>query len=759
MSSVTPRQTSFNGGQISPRMHGRIDQNIYSISLEHMVGFLPLLQGPAEACPGFEVLNDCKGPSRCIPFEFNVTQGYVIEAGQGYFRFWTNGGLILSSGSPYEIASPYTYAQVQRLFYVQSADVLYLFHPEVQPRKLTRTSATTFALTAIDFKQGPFERQNSDQSVVVSASGVTGAITLECSTGIFAAGDVGGLFRIEAGDLGDIPSWEPGITIAVGQLRQWSDRVYRVAGVGAGGKTGTVPPIHGEGVEWDGMGSGTDINDKNAGGVQWEYLHDRFGIVKITAFTDAQTVSGTVQRRLPFTSSGNYDYTGGYRPGEETPWEPIETGVGYAYGTWRWAFGAYSPRRGWPSCGAIWNERLIVAKDSTIDGSVIGDFENMAAYNEFGAITLDMAFRVTIPNPNPIRWLLAETRLMIGTANAEYVLGPSNAANGVGPGNISIDIQSSAGSAVQNPVIIDGRAVFVQRAKRKILEFGYQLQRDRYETPDLTRFADDIGDPGFVELAWAKEPEKHLWACRADGSLAAALYLPTEQALGWSVRPLGGGLQGKSICAISDEAGERDEVHCIAQLGSRWLMMRLGRVRHSSDADEDIIMSDAAGRYDGDPVTTISGIDWLAGREVEILADGKYAGRRPVSALGVLTLPYAASKVTFGLPFPAYMQLLELEAGGDSGPAQGKLKRIYRMAVRVWRSMALAVEVHDEDVGTLPVQRSDSLFDEPFEARTGEDIFEPGGVHDRRGRIRITRVAPHPSTVLAVTAFMTVEQR
>lgn len=759
MSTVSPRQTSFNGGQISPRMHGRIDQNIYSISVERMVGWLPLLQGPAEAAPGLQFIEKCKQASRCIPFEFNVTQGYVIEAGAGYFRFWTNGGQILSGGTPYEIATPYTYEQVKQLSFVQSADVLYLFHPNVQTRKLTRTSATTFTLTAIDFKQGPFERQNRDEGVVVSASGVTGSITLSCNSGIFAAGDVGGLFRIEAGDLGDIPSWEPGITIAVGQLRQWSDRVYRCAGVGAGGKTGTVPPIHGEGVEWDGMGSGTDINDKAAGGVQWEYLHDRFGIVKITGFTNAQTVTGTVQRRLPFTASGSYAYSGGYRPPEETPWEPIETGVSYAYGTWRWAFGAFSPRRGWPSCGAIWQERLIVAKDSTIDGSVVGDFENMAAYNEFGAITLDMAFRVTIPNPNPIRWLMAETRLMIGTAIAEYVMGPSNAASGVGPGNIAIDMQSNAGSAIQNPVMIDGRAVFVQSAKRKIVEFGYQLQRDRYEAPDLTRFADDIGDPGFVELAWAKETEKHLWVCRGDGTLAAALYLPTEQALGWAVRELGPGLSAKSICTISDEAGERAELWCIAQLGSEHLMLRMGRVRHSSDDDSDIVMSDAAGVYEGDPVTTISGIDWLAGREVEILADGKYAGRRTVSAGGVLTLPYAASKVIFGLPFPAFIQLLELEAGGDNGPAQGKKKRCFRVTLRVWRSMALAVNVHGQDVGNLPVQRSDSPFNEPFVPLTGEESFEPVGVHDRRAEIRVTRIAPHPSTLLAVTAFMTVEQR
>ena len=34
MSVVTPIQTSFNGGEISPRMGGRVDTAIYPIALE-----------------------------------------------------------------------------------------------------------------------------------------------------------------------------------------------------------------------------------------------------------------------------------------------------------------------------------------------------------------------------------------------------------------------------------------------------------------------------------------------------------------------------------------------------------------------------------------------------------------------------------------------------------------------------------------------------------------------------------------------------
>ena len=47
--------------------------------------------------------------------------------------------------------SPYTSAQVGALEYAQSADVVYITHPEHPPYKLARVSALSWTLTAVTF--------------------------------------------------------------------------------------------------------------------------------------------------------------------------------------------------------------------------------------------------------------------------------------------------------------------------------------------------------------------------------------------------------------------------------------------------------------------------------------------------------------------------------------------------------------------------------------------------------------------------------
>ena len=69
MSRVSPIQNSFNGGELSPFMLGRTDHEVYDISAEAMVGWIPRPQGPLEACPGFEYIGTAAGPCRLIPFE------------------------------------------------------------------------------------------------------------------------------------------------------------------------------------------------------------------------------------------------------------------------------------------------------------------------------------------------------------------------------------------------------------------------------------------------------------------------------------------------------------------------------------------------------------------------------------------------------------------------------------------------------------------------------------------------------------------
>lgn len=301
-----PIQANFNAGELSRRLHARRELNIYDIACAEMTGWLPLVEGGMEAAPGTIRVAGARGPHRLVPFIYNETQSYVVEMSAGIARFYTNDAQILSGSAPVELALPWTLDEIRALSWEQSYDVLYLFHPDHPPQKLTRTGANSFSLTPLVLENGPFEPRNADQSIKVQASGVTGEVTLTAGQNgaaypLFAPGDVGGLFQMEAADFGDISSWEPGITVTNGQLLTWGGRVYRV--VGGSTKTGTVAPVHGTGVEWDGIGRGNDVNAKAAGGVQLEYLHDRFGMLRITQYLTPSSVKALVTRRLPFSTA------------------------------------------------------------------------------------------------------------------------------------------------------------------------------------------------------------------------------------------------------------------------------------------------------------------------------------------------------------------------------------------------------------------------------------------------------------------------
>ena len=106
--------------------------------------------------------------------------------------------------TPYQITSPYTTAQLPNVKFTQSADILYLCHPDVQPKELIRSGATSWAFGDFDFQDGPYLDINTT-TTTMTPSATTGAgitITASAVTGVnngsgFASTDVGRLIRLQ----------------------------------------------------------------------------------------------------------------------------------------------------------------------------------------------------------------------------------------------------------------------------------------------------------------------------------------------------------------------------------------------------------------------------------------------------------------------------------------------------------------------------------------------------------------------------------
>lgn len=200
-------QRSFAGGEIAPALYGRADQTKYQTGLKTCRNFRVKKHGGAENRAGLQHVNEVKTSSLAtylIKFVFNDEQSYLIEVGNLYMRFYRNpspytsparivvsgvaayngattyamadlvsyGGVNYYSkvdsntgnqpdisptqwyaltGTIYEIPTPYATADLSRLQFFQSGDVVTILHQSYAPRELTRTGHTAWKLQSVTY--------------------------------------------------------------------------------------------------------------------------------------------------------------------------------------------------------------------------------------------------------------------------------------------------------------------------------------------------------------------------------------------------------------------------------------------------------------------------------------------------------------------------------------------------------------------------------------------------------------------------------
>ena len=158
MPRTTLALTSFVSGEFSAKLDGRTDFQKYNTSCKTLENFLIHPQGAATRRVGTQFIAEVKSSAaktRLIPFEFSTTQTYIMEFGNNYIRFFKDKGQITSGGPAYEISSPYSTSELFDIKFAQSADVMYLCHPNHDVRKLSRTGHTSWTLATVSFTGSP----------------------------------------------------------------------------------------------------------------------------------------------------------------------------------------------------------------------------------------------------------------------------------------------------------------------------------------------------------------------------------------------------------------------------------------------------------------------------------------------------------------------------------------------------------------------------------------------------------------------------
>jgi hypothetical protein len=104
----------------------------------------------------------------------------------------------------YTVDSPYSSEQIQDVQFVQSADVVFMVHPDIRPKEFARGvdeyGNITWGFSDYEYDDGPYQTINTDDTYKLNASAVSGTATIT-ATGFtpFTESSIGSSIRIKAG--------------------------------------------------------------------------------------------------------------------------------------------------------------------------------------------------------------------------------------------------------------------------------------------------------------------------------------------------------------------------------------------------------------------------------------------------------------------------------------------------------------------------------------------------------------------------------
>ncbi len=708
------------------------------------------------------------------------------------YETYTSGGTV---GKIVEVATSYSVTDIFEINHAQSADVLYLAHKDHEPAKLTRTTATSFTLTDIDFVDGPYLDENITETKLELSSSAPGTGVIMTSTSdYFVADHVGALFRFRKPVEINHEAWVAGETYANNDLVYYNDNVYENV-TGSTTTTGNTPPVHLEGTE--------SYHDSSTGFTQWEFRHNGSGYVKVTGVTSGYiatveviervsdnhvadltaTITNITQANPAVVTASSHGFTNGQKiiirnvvgmtevnnlvftvagattntfqlSGiNSTGYTAYTSGgsAGLSAGVKTWSEGAFSVKNGYPRAVAFYEERLYFAatpnQPQTIYGSVTADFENHKPGTED-----DAAVNITIASDkvNVIKHLLPARFLQILTTSSEFTLSGGTGTTPVTPTNVNVLRETTFGSSDVRPLRAGNSTILIQKGQEKVKEITFDLDTDGLLGVDLSILADHLPRGGLTDMVWQQEPELILWFVHTDGGLIGLTYDRANGAIGWHDHDLGGTGIVESITSIP--SGAEDQVYASVQRTIDGDTVRHIEYLTTIDFGDDVTDAfyvDSGLTYDGSATTTISGLNHLEGETVTILADGAAHADKVVSG-GRVTLDRSASKVHVGYGYTSIVETLRLEAGADDGIAQGKIKRIHGVTARFYNSVGAEIGPDTNNLDRLPFRDSSMSMDEAVPLYNGDkEIFFPSG-YDNDARVVIRQNQPLPMTILAI---------
>ena len=696
-------------------------------------------------------------------FELQDKDG--VDINSSAFTTYSSGGV---SNKVFELATPYTTAQLFDIKFAQSADVMYITHPSHEVEKLSRTGHTSWTLTDVDFTNGPFQDANITTTTLTPASASTGSrnITASATTGInndqgWLATDVGRQIHFNSGYATITAITSSTVVVAnvttaftnanaitAWQLGAFSDTTghpscvtffeQRLVFAGTTNQPQTI--FFSKSGDYENM-------DANIGGT----IADDDAIIYTIASNQVNAIRFmTATRTLILgTAGGEFTVSGGGTDSAVTPTNILikkQSNHGSAN----------------VDAIAVGNATLFLqrakrkirelAYNFDVDGYIAPDMTILAEHVTEGGLT-QIAYQ---QEPNQIVYGVRGDGELVGltyqreqqvTAWHRHIFGGrfgvatitvSDYANIVSGTKLTltksdgttVDFTSTTGTAGTN-------------------EFKTQTNNNTTATNLKTAINAHANFTATVNSAVVTITET---AHEATGYLTIKSFDSTRL-----TTTSEGKAVVESIAVIPTDDTEY-QVYVIIKRTVNNATRRYIEFLNVLDFDETDNTSfnflDSALSYSGSAVSTLSGLDHLEGQVVSILADGATHPNRTVSS-GSITLDRSAKSVKIGLAYTSLLQTMRLNAGSQNGTSQGKTKRIYDITVRMFETIGIEVGPDLTNLERIPFRSSTDLMDEGIPPFTGDKEVEFRGNYETDGFIFVRQTQPLPFTILSLYPRLT----
>lgn len=755
---------SFAGGEITPELAGRLDLVKYQTGLALARNFITLPHGPAVRRPGFEFIRAAGNSAqavRLIPFTFSADQTAVLEFGHLYIRFHIEGATLLDPGTglPYQVTSPYTGADLFDLHYTQSADVITIAHPSYATRELKRLGATTWTLTTLSFAaptNAPItvtvtatvaeDKNLTTQRYVVTtvgADGVTESLPSApkaASNNLTLAGNYNTVTWSAVGSSSryNVYKLRGGIYGYIGQARPNTGATTKTISTidrpGAGDKTVTVTTSAAHGFTTNDLVliETTGVASLNGAWVVTVINATSFRYESVTDSTD-NAATGTAS--IPQLSIVDDNVL------PDTSASPPEDIIALNSGANDYpAATTYHEQRRW-FAGTNDKPQVLWATRTGTESNLTSSIPSREADA--------MELRIASSQYNKIRHLVALSDLIAFTAGGEFRI-YSDGAPAITPTSVTIKPQGYAGASNVQPVVTTGSILYVQAQGSRIRELSYSWEANSYRTVDASIMAPHRFNGFSVrDMSYSRAPDSIAWAVRDDGVLLGLTYVPDQQVYGWHAHDTTDGLF-ESVCVVPED--NEDVLYAVVRrtIGANQLryVERL-RTRFFT-AQADAFFVDSGLTYDGVPVTTLSNLNHLEGKVVNILTDGAVHPQRTVTA-GAVTLDYAASVVHIGLPMTSDLRTLPLALEGAAAAGQGTVKNVNKVHLRVSQSSVIKAGPTFDRLREYPARAVTDPYGAPPALRDGELTLSVDPSWNQDAAICVRQDLPLPLTVLSMT--------